>query len=146
MKNLLLLSCLMLGIATLHAQSADEAAIKQAIEAETRTWHAGDMAANRAFWHIQPYSVAMISMPDGTHFKLGAEEMKKPDPAVMGSRAVSVNTNYLISVQGTSAWSSHDQVTTSPDGQKTYTHELRMLEKISGTWKIVGMSVHVYKP
>jgi hypothetical protein len=29
---------------------------------------------------------------------------------------------------------------------KSYTYEVQMLEKINGTWKIVGASIHHYKP
>jgi hypothetical protein len=71
--------------------------------------------------------------------------MKKSGP-LTPTGATFTNSNYLISVKGDMAWSSHDQVGTVKDGSKTYTHEMRILEKIGGAWKIVGMSVHVYKP
>ena len=64
----------------------------------------------------------------------------------MGDKSVSVNTNYKISINGNSAWSSHDQETISTDGVKSYSYEMRMLEEINGQWKIVGESVHHYKP
>jgi len=28
---------------------------------------------------------------------------------------------------------------------KTYSHEIRLLEKINGNWKLVGQTIHVYK-
>ena len=43
-----------------------------------------------------------------------------------------MNTNYKISVNGNSAWSSHNQETTSTDGVKSYSYEMRMLEKTNG--------------
>jgi hypothetical protein len=147
MKTFLLtLTYLLASLPMLQAQTADETAIKQVIEAETRAWNAADMAAFQACWHIQPYSVAILSLLDGTHVKLTSEMMKAPNQEVMGGRATAVNTNYQIGIMGNSAWSSHDQVTTAPNGQKSYTHELRMLEKINGAWKITGISVHEYKP
>jgi hypothetical protein len=41
---------------------------------------------------------------------------------------------------------SHDEVSTSKDGQKQYSHEIRMLEKVAGEWKLVGQSIHAYVP
>jgi hypothetical protein len=142
---LLLLSFTQLSICAASAQSADEAAIKKVIEAETAAWNAGNLQAQMACWQVQPYSRGLITLADGTHYDLSAEMMKKSDP-ITASGATATNSNYLISVKGDMAWSSHNQVTTAKDGSKTYSHEMRNLEKIAGAWKIVGMSVHMYKP
>jgi hypothetical protein len=64
----------------------------------------------------------------------------------MGDKSVSVNTNYKINVSGKNAWSTHDQETTATNGTKSYSYEMRILEKINGDWKIVGESVHHYNP
>ncbi|MDX2070116.1 MAG: hypothetical protein SFV55_16935 [Haliscomenobacter sp.] len=141
----LLLSFVLVSVSVASAQSADEAAIKKVIEAETAAWNAGNLQAQMACWQIQPYSRALITDVDGTHYEMSAEMMKKPDP-ITASGATATNSNYLISVKGEMAWSSHNQVTTAKDGSKSYSHEMRMLEKFAGVWKIVGMSVHVYKP
>ncbi|MDX2283568.1 MAG: nuclear transport factor 2 family protein [Bacteroidia bacterium] len=145
MKNLLLLSWLMLSIATLHAQSTDEAAIKQLIEAETRAWHAKDLAAFKSCWHIQPYFTVFSSGPD-RHMSVTPEMFYSLTPEGMGNGSVCTNSNYRISVKGDMAWSAHDQVNTSPQGEKRYSHEIRILEKVNGTWKLVGGSIHEYKP
>lgn len=141
----LLLCIVLLSVSFASAQSADEAAIKKVIEAETAAWNAGNLQAQMACWQVQPYSRGLITDVDGTHYDMSAEMMKIPGP-ITPNGATSTNSNYLISVKGEMAWSSHNQVTTSKDGGKTYSHEMRILEKIAGTWKIVGMSVHVYKP
>ncbi len=44
------------------------------------------------------------------------------------------------------AWLTYDEVKTDKDGTQSPSHELRLLEKVGGKWKIVGMSVHHYKP
>lgn len=142
---LLLLSFAQLSFSFASAQSADEAAIKKVIEAETAAWNAGNLQGQMACWQVQPYSRGLVSTADGTHFDLTAEMMKKAEP-IAANGATATNSNYLISIKGDMAWSSHNQVTTAKDGSKSYSHEMRILEKIAGAWKIVGMSVHVYKP
>ena len=57
-----------------------------------------------------------------------------------------MNSNYKFHVHGNEAWVSHDEVSTAPDGAKNYSHEIRMLEKIKGVWKLVGQSIHLYNP
>jgi hypothetical protein len=146
MKTLLLtLSCLLASLPMLHAQTADETAIKQVIEAETRAWQARDVAAFKSCWHIQPYFAVFTSGPD-YHASITPEMFNSLTSEGMGNGSVCTNSNYRISVKGNAAWSAHDQVDTSPQGEKRYSHEIRILEKINGAWKIVGSSVHAYKP
>lgn len=98
-----------------------------------------------ACWQVQPYSRALISLEDGTHMDLRAETLKQSSE-LTPTGVTSTNTNYRISIGGDKAWSSHDQENTNKEGTKSYSHEMRLLEKIGGAWKIVGMSVHMYKP
>ena len=125
----------------------DEASsIRAVIERETTTWRLGDIKGHAACWHIQPYTRILVSTADGLTLDIPPNIIINPTPDIMGDKSVSVNTNYKISVNGNSAWSSHDQETTSTDGMKSHSYEMRMLEKINGQWKIVGESVHHYKP
>lgn len=142
---LLTLTCLLASLTALHAQTADETAIKQLIEAETRAWHARDVAAFKSCWYIQPYFAVFSSGPD-FHVSVTPEMFNSLTPEGMGNGSVCTNSNYRISVKENVAWSAHDQVNTSPQGEKRYSHEIRILEKINGTWKIVGSSIHTYKP
>ena len=128
-------------------QKNDETqAIKAVIENETNTWRAGDIKGHAACWYVQPYTRILVSTADGLTLDISPNVIINPTPDIMGDKSVSVNTNYKISVNGNSAWSSHDQETTATDGTKSYSYEMRMLEKINGQWKIVGESVHHYKP
>jgi hypothetical protein len=68
-----------------------------------------------------------------------------PAPGSMGRGGTSVNSNYKISIHGIGAWVSHDEESTSADGTKSYSKEIRMLEKVDGKWKLVGQSIHLYK-
>jgi hypothetical protein len=49
-----------------------------------------------------------------------------------------------MSIRGNSAWVSHDDESTTKDGNKSYSYELRMLEKTGSEWKVVGQSIHLY--
>ena len=124
----------------------ETSAIKAVIEKETTTWRLGDIKGHAACWHIQPYTRILVSTADGLTLDIPPNIIINPTPDIMGDKSVSANTNYKISVNGNSAWSSHDQETTSTDGMKSHSYEMRMLEKINGQWKIVGESVHHYKP
>ena len=121
-------------------------AIKAVIEKETTTWRLGDIKGHADCWHVQPYTRILVSTADGVTLDISPNIIINPTPDIMGDKSVSVNTNYKISVNGNSAWSSHDQETTATDGKKSNSYEMRMLEKINGQWKIVGESVHHYKP
>jgi hypothetical protein len=45
---------------------------------------------------------------------------------------------------GTTAWVSHDEESTAKDGHKSYSAEIRLLEKIDGQWKLVGQSIQLH--
>jgi len=123
----------------------ESAAIIQVLEKESATWRAGDFQGHADCWHIQPYSKILISTVEGACFDIPASVMT--DPATkMGGGGTSSNTNYQMSVHGDNAWVSHDEVSIAADGVKTYSHEIRLLEKINGQWKLVGQSIHAYKP
>jgi hypothetical protein len=136
--SIIILSC--------NKKTDETFAIKAVIEKETTTWRIGDIKGHADCWHIQPYTRILVSTADGLTLDISPNIIINPTPDIMGDKSVSVNTNYKISINGNSAWSSHDQETTATDGTKSYSYEMRMLEKINGQWKIVGESVHHYKP
>ncbi len=65
---------------------------------------------------------------------------------MMGKGGSAKNSNYKFSIHGNDAWVSHDEVSTAADGTQSYSHEMRILEKINGEWKLVAQSIHMYKP
>jgi hypothetical protein len=130
-----------------YGQKKDESAkIISLLEKESATWRSGDGKGHADCWHIQPYSRILISTGNGTALDIPPAAMKNTDPAAMGNGGSSINTNYKMTIQKNSAWVSHDEVSTSKDGIKSYSYEIRLLEKIKGEWKLVGQSIHVYKP
>ena len=138
MGSIILFSC--------NKKTNETSAIKAVIERETTTWRLGDIKGHAECWQIQPYTRILVSTANGLTLDIPPNIIINPTPDIMGDKSVSVNTNYKISVNGNSSWSSHDQETTSTDGTKSYSYEMRILEKINGQWKIVGESVHHYKP
>ena len=147
MKNFQFLLIALLAVNSLHAQSGkDTTAIKKLLEKESSTWRAGDVKAHASCWHIEPYSKILISTPDGKTFDIPPSAMIRPQANMFGKGGSSINTNYLMSIHGNDAWVSHDEQSTTKDGAISYSHEIRILEKINNEWKLVAQSVHVYKP
>ncbi len=40
----------------------------------------------------------------------------------------------------------YDEFKTNADGSIHPTHEMRVLEKVDGSWKLVAQSIHHFKP
>lgn len=121
-------------------------AIKKVLEKESATWRSGDVKAHAECWHIQPYSRILVSLPDGTVLDVPPDAIINPkqDDADLGG--TSVNSDYKFSIHGDQAWVSHQEESTAKDGKKTYSYEIRILEKIEGDWKLVGQSIMIKKP
>lgn len=130
-----------------YSQKTEESElIKKVLEKESATWRAADSKGHSDCWYIQPYSRILVSTADGTAIDVPPTAMINTDPSSMGKGGYSVNTNYKMSINGNSAWVSHDEESTANDGKKTFSYEIRMLEKIKGKWKLVGQSIHLYNP
>lgn len=130
-----------------YCQNIDETeVIKKLLEKESATWRAADSKGHSECWYIQPYSRILISTPEGVTMDIPPTVMINTNPNAMGNGGFSVNTNYKMSINGNSAWVSHDEESTAKDGKKTFSHEIRLLEKIEGQWKLVGQSIHIYNP
>lgn len=138
----LLFFCCILSCTT---ASNDEAAIKTLLEKEAATWRLGDVKAHASCWQVQPYSKILVSLPNGSSFDVPAALMLQSSPN-MGQGGYAVMSNLKMKIEGKMAWVSHDEISTSKDSSKSYSHEIRMLEKIDGQWKLVGQSIHIYQP
>lgn len=126
------------------AQTNDTAAIKQLLEKESATWRSGDVKAHAACWYIRPYSKILVSTPDGKCYDVPPQSMMQSSES-MGKGGHAENSNYRFSLHGNNAWVSHDERSFAKDGAITYSHEIRILEKIKGEWKLVAQSIHLYK-
>lgn len=139
--------CLILLINMIsYSQNSDESKnIIKVLEKESATWRAKDSKGHTECWYVQPYSRILISTTEGNSFDVPPSAMIDTKPENMGNGGFSVNTNYKMSINGNNAWVSHDEESTSKEGKKTLSYEIRMLEKIEGQWKLVGQSIHIYK-
>lgn len=150
MKNLFLfLFTLVTVINTLNAQTADELAIRQVIEGESKAYHHEAVRATFLnYWHIIPESRMVYTGPEGGSMLTGADMEKARSSGQFPPPDYVVNeyTNVVIRADGRIAWASLDQKSTAPDGKITYMHEFRCLEKIGQAWKIISSSVHRYEP
>ena len=146
MKKIFLLLFIATIATNVYSQTADETAIKKLLEKESSTWRAGDVKAHADCWAIKPYSRILISTGDGDALDLPPEMMINPPADMIGEGGTSANSNYKMNVNGNSAWVSHNEVSTAKDGKKSFSYEFRILEKINGNWKLVGQSIHFYKP
>ena len=145
-QKLILYITLLAGIALKAQSSNDTTLIKQLLEKESATWRSGDIQAHAACWHIQPYSKMLVSTTDGKCYDVPTESIIHPSATAVGKGGSSVNSNYQFSIHGNDAWVSHDEASTAKDGTVTYSHEIRILEKINNEWKLVAQSIHLYKP
>ena len=50
-----------------------------------------------------------------------------------------------MSISKNNAWVSHDELSTDVEGKRTWSYEIRLLEKVNEQWKLVGQSLHIYK-
>lgn len=146
MKYACLLLCLYFSQTATAQNLNDTSAIKAVLEKESRTWRSGDVKEHAACWQVRSYSRILVSLADGRCFDVPPQNMITPPNNQLGNGGTSFNTNYKFHVNGNEAWVSHDEVSISVKGEKTYSHEMRMLEKIEGEWKLVGQSIHIYNP
>lgn len=122
----------------------EAAAIRQLLEKESATWRAGDFKSHSECWHIQPYSKILVSTSQGQVYDVPPTLMQDPNTK-MGNGGSSENSNYQMSIHGDHAWVSHDEVSFDKNGVKTMSHEIRILEKVHGQWKLVAQSIHQYE-
>ena len=131
-------------------QKQEEAAIKAALEAETKVYHDGNTEGVRSHWHFSPQTRAAATTIDGqTLYGNSGEEMRKFFTDLKPTNQSFSNSNYNIKISSGSqtAWVTFDQTTKDTAGKTLYlSHEFRGMEKVNGVWKILALSAHHYKP
>ncbi|MEY4432520.1 MAG: hypothetical protein RLZZ44_650 [Bacteroidota bacterium] len=129
-----------------YSQKIDEEiAIKKLLEKESATWRSRDVEGHKACWHIRPYSRILVSKPDEQTQDVPLSSKQNINPENMGNGGFAIHSNIKMSITNNNAWVSHDEVATDADGKRSWSYEIRLLEKIKGQWKLVGQSIHIYK-
>lgn len=132
------------GIPCSAQYAKDSLSIIALLEKESATWRSGDQQGHADCWIIRPYSRILVSTPNGQVMDVPPAVMVHPPAEIFGKGGTSKNSNYKMSIQGKHAWVSHDEESVSKEGVKSYSYEIRILEKIKGQWKLVGQSIHLY--
>ena len=143
MKNILTFFLVMIVAKISFSQSNDSTSILKLLEKESSTWRTGDSAAHAACWKIEPYSTVIIMTAEGKTFSIPAGKLVNATRENMGKGGSSKNSNYRMSIHGTTALITHDETSTSVAGAVNHTFEVRMLEKINGEWKLTGQIIQV---
>ncbi|MEN9548979.1 MAG: hypothetical protein RIR12_1570 [Bacteroidota bacterium] len=138
------LTCL--SFISLAQKVNDTTAIRLLLEKESATWRSGDVKGHAECWHVQPYSRILVSTADGNTIDVPPIVMINPPATMVGQGGYAINSNYKMSISKNTAWVSHHEESVAKDGKKSFSYEIRLLEKIKGQWKLVGQSIHMYKP
>lgn len=136
-------------VSTLSAFPAvadDQSDIIALLEREAATWRAGDVEGHADCWVFRPYTRVLVSTAAGKMIDVDPAFIISPAPDSMGNGGYAELSDFRFSIQDDAAWVSHHEVSVSASGDKAYSNEIRMLEKVDGDWKLVGQSIHAYQP
>jgi hypothetical protein len=132
-----------------YAQSADELAIKLTIEAETVAYLGKPFSkVLEEFWIVDDNTTIDASTPDGVHLHLTKVELLQMSDIIPESgQSATKKYDYHVLIDGNTAYVTFSQeVNMLEDGQKIYSHEIRILKKIDEKWRLHNSSVHQYLP
>lgn len=144
---LTLLSFIFFVAPPVFSQSADENDIKSMLSAAaaasgTQSW--ADVAKN--YWILDNSTTYYCSYSDGAFVEMYADQMKAGTAAPADAPATTQLSNFQIVVSGNAASVAYDQQRTGANGEKIFTHEILLVEKNGGSWKIHLSTVHRYIP
>lgn len=124
----------------------DSVAIKKVLAKEGLTWRSGDRIGHASCWQAQPNNFIVVSTGSGSVMDIDPGFILHPSPEFFGTGGFSVHTNHIFSIHQDAAWVKHDEVSITKGGARSFSKEVRILEKKSGSWKLVGQSIHSYQP
>ena len=119
----------------------NEEAIKKVIDDETMTFHINPQEVTK-YWKLDDKTFMMGTWDNGKFTMFDAEKLKAALKAITPQNGKGVKSNHRINIKGNIAIVDFDQVTTAPDGSKSYQHNLCLLEKTNGEWKFIGSSIY----
>lgn len=145
--NLFTLVLLLLsGGATAQSVAADEAAVKNVIEGLTTAMYARDFKTYLNYWSTAPYVSRVATDREGNVTKMTGDEYRKTVAQYAAqnlkpSGEKATRDNWMIRVNGNSAFVIFDQHNEYPDGTNRNSVEERYLERVNNEWKIVNITV-----
>lgn len=148
MFRIIVLGCTLILAAApfVQAQTADEAAIRAVIEAETQAFVNLPFAdVVRKFWILDNKTLINATNAEGGHGQVPLADMLSQTDAPPPNHANVVKFDFQIVVNGSMAVARNRQDVSVPDSDiKLHSVELRFLEKVNGEWKIHLSSVHEF--
>ena len=144
---LAIFSLLLLSRISIFAQS-DEAEILKLLEAETTYFLDHSLAeVVQQFWVLDEHTrMNIYNEIDKAARTLNKEDMLSMTEIPPSNHATFHKDNHKLYINGNMGFESHDQIVTMQGGYQLISHELRILEKVAGTWKIHISSVQLYNP
>ncbi|MCB0548946.1 MAG: nuclear transport factor 2 family protein [Phaeodactylibacter sp.] len=123
--------------------SSDEAAIKEVIEQESRTFWARDFKSWEKLWVHEPYTIWTAASNTGVRqyngwnaWKEQVENLFAESPEAIPYDGDVKKHNFSFRIYGNGAW-----VTFEQDNKGTITYETRIMEKHGGKWKIAAVQL-----
>lgn len=131
----------------IQSQSAEEAAIKSIIEAETQAFVNKSFAeVAQLYWILDEKTLLNVTATDGTDVQVVADDIRSQTDAPPANHALVEKTNFRFIINGDMAAATNEQVVTIREsGYKLYSSEVRFMEKVDGQWRIHRSSVHHYE-
>lgn len=80
-------------------------------------------------WQMQPYSRILVSLPNAQTIDVPPTAIQNEKPETIENGGFSVNPNYKMSINKNTAWVSHDELSTDAEGKRSWSYEIRLLEK-----------------
>ncbi|GAB3639601.1 Cif family virulence factor [Spirosoma arcticum] len=144
----LILTFASVTVTTFAQSSADETAIKKVIEAQTTAGYARDEKAYLSHLANTPYISRVGIYPGNEVTKLVGDDFRKAITETIAKPGEPIKDkvtreNWLIRVNGNSAFVVFDQHNARPDGTTRHSVEERYLERMNNEWKLVNVTVLV---
>jgi hypothetical protein len=135
-------------VPTVYGQSsADEQAIRSLIDAETKAFASASFAdVAKQFWILDDKTVISVTLIDCLTLHMRTSDILESTVVPEASQSQIQKSDFVILINGNMASAYHHQVVTITEtGEKIKSHELRILEKVNGTWKFHMSTVQQYK-
>jgi hypothetical protein len=131
----------------LFAQSQDELAIQTLLENETKDFLVIPLSEIvKKYWKVDDQTLLILMEPDGQLSELNSDILLSIKDLPFPSETEIIKTEHFIHINGNNAFASHEQIFVDKKTRsKIFSHEIRVLEKVDGAWKIHVSNVHQYK-
>ncbi len=128
--------------------SLEEKAVIQVILDETEDYTKMSFAdLARKYWILDDKTYMCVAHLDGINFMQYKDELLARNEIAPADQVKVEKSNFNVLVNGNMATIYHNQVVTILEtGDKSYSHEIRILERVDGVWKIHCSTVVQYLP